>query len=133
MGVNYKGKKGKTVADEAIPVADHHTESKSIALPSGGIVDEFKSIVGSTFVKHKDGAQESKSEEVAVAKVEKLHANVGVKMARTINTGNYESSKIEVSLHAPADMNEDDINATFDFAVSWIDAKMNELVTKYTG
>lgn len=114
-------------------VADHESSSHSISIPSpdGGIVEDLKTAVGHVLVQHPDGAKESNSEQVAVSAVKGPSANVGVKMGRKINTGNYSSSTVEVSLHAPCDLSEDDINSTFDFAVQWVDSKMAELLTKY--
>lgn len=133
-GPQYGNQKGDPHYANPIPVADQSYESHSIAIPhGGGILEELKTATGKVLIKHKDGSVENKSEEIAVTAVTSPHASVGVKMARTINTGNYESSKLEVSFYAPCDMNEDDINETFDFAVSWLDGKMNELITKYTG
>lgn len=50
---------------------------------------------------------------------------VGLELSNTINLGNFESARISVSLKVPCDHEE--INETFDFAVGWIDKRINDL------
>ena len=55
-------------------------------------------------------------------------ANVGVRMSRTINLGNFDSAKVEVSLYVPCAPHTKAIEAGYKLAVTWVDSKMAKLV-----
>ncbi|NIT54901.1 MAG: hypothetical protein GWN00_01235 [Aliifodinibius sp.] len=62
---------------------------------------------------------------------EKPLANLGVSLGTTINTGNYNNVKIQVSLHMPAGL--DEIDVVFEKALTWVDAKLNEVKSEVIG
>lgn len=53
-------------------------------------------------------------------------AEVGMMLGTTINTGNYESVRCEVSIKMPCKASE--IDETYDIAKAWVDNRLNELV-----
>ncbi len=57
-------------------------------------------------------------------------ANVGLSAAFTKNLGNYESIKMQVSLHMPCDPEK--IEETFVEVKEWVDAKMSSLMEEVT-
>lgn len=58
-------------------------------------------------------------------------ANVGFSLQRTINLGDYESIKIGVDIHIPSEVNEEEIEANYEFAKSWCEQKINEASEEY--
>lgn len=54
-------------------------------------------------------------------------ANVGMSIAQTINVGDYNSVRVEVSLHMPCEPNEEAINETQAAVQEWIDSKVGPL------
>lgn len=56
---------------------------------------------------------------------------MGVSGGRTINTGNYESVKITVSLNMPCAPT--DLDATYEFATNWVGDKLNEAIKGVKG
>jgi hypothetical protein len=58
-------------------------------------------------------------------------ANVGFSAKATRNLGNFESMQVSVSLHMPCYVGE--IDAVFDFAKEWVDAKMGEILEPLDG
>lgn len=55
-------------------------------------------------------------------------ANVGVMLNYTKNLGNYESLKVQVSLHLPAENVDTEIDAAFDRAFKWVEGKVKHIV-----
>ena len=51
-------------------------------------------------------------------------ANVGVAVGMTKNLGNYESVKVQISLHMPCAPDSEVIDQTFAFIEEWVDKKM---------
>ena len=52
-------------------------------------------------------------------------AHVGIELSRTINLGNYESLKMQVSVQLPCDVS--DIDKVYTQAKDWVDGKLTEL------
>lgn len=77
--------------------------------------------------KTKDGAVKESTENVGPVKMfEDPPCNVGMTAAMTINLGDYNSAKVQVSLHVPC--KHEEIDETFDFAKEWVETKVNTLV-----
>lgn len=60
--------------------------------------------------------------------VDKPMANVGMKVGQTVNLGNYESARIDISLFVPSEVEPAALDATFDFVQNWCDLKMTEVM-----
>lgn len=90
--------------------------------------EEIKTAVSSVVVKDKNGTQTVVNDEEAVVHGHGPFANVGVRLSRTINIGDYNSVKVEVSLNMPSVMVEPEIDEAFSFASGWVDQKMDELM-----
>ncbi len=56
-------------------------------------------------------------------------ANVGFTLADTKNLGNYESRKIQVSIHMPC--KPEDVNTTLKFVTEWVNVKMTQVLSTY--
>ena len=100
---------------------------------------EVTSAVAKTEVEIKNGktsVKQTESEEHLedVVSTEPL-ANIGVSAARTFNLGNYNSAKIQVSLHYPTTIN--DLDVTYEKVKNWVESKMeaiaNEVSTEIGG
>lgn len=69
-------------------------------------------------------SSETKEEGVLVESEEPL-ATVGFKAGRTMNLGNYNSIKVEVSLFMPCKVLE--VGETFEIVTAWVDEKISEI------
>lgn len=58
-------------------------------------------------------------------------ANVGFSVGRTINMGNYEALKIQVSINVPSIVSEEEIEGNYTFAKDWVESKMIEIIADY--
>lgn len=56
--------------------------------------------------------------------------NVGFRLGRKVNLGNYESLSVEVSLHVPA--GQEEVEEAFAAAREWVEAKLTEALDAYT-
>lgn len=65
--------------------------------------------------------------------VDKPMANVGMKVGRTINLGDYNSARIDLSLFLPCENTDEAINETFDLVETWCDLKMQGIMEEYEG
>jgi hypothetical protein len=52
--------------------------------------------------------------------------NVGFSASRTVNLGNYESLRVEVSLHVPCDQEE--VDEAFDAAQVWVQERLEKAI-----
>lgn len=59
------------------------------------------------------------------------YCQVGCAIGYTHNLGNYQSTKIEVSLTVPA--KPEDINETFAGAKEWVEERINQFVAEVSG
>lgn len=59
------------------------------------------------------------------------YANVGMKVGKTMNLGNYESVRVDVSLYVPCENDDEVINQTFDLVSNWCDLKMEGIIEEY--
>lgn len=85
-------------------------------------------VEGTVTTVHKSGASTEEAipvKEVVVTDNEPM-ANVGFSVAMTKNLGNYESVKVQVSLHMPSKTDTDSLNDTMMFAQMWVDEKMGK-------
>jgi len=107
-----KGKKGK---------ADPEAKAK------GGINLEAHQAKATTTVEGKDGEVTETVEFVGeVLLTDEVPHNVGVRFGRTVNLGDYNSAKIEVSLHVPCE--HDGVEGAYERAALWCQARIEELV-----
>ena len=58
--------------------------------------------------------------------------NVGVSIGYTKNLGNYESLKVNVSLHVPCENTLEAADIAFSTSQEWVDKKMAELLETIT-
>lgn len=90
-----------------------------------------KDIVGKVEKIGKGGVVES-TEEIKVGEIvvsdDKQMANVGVKLGRTINLGDFESLRVDVSLFMPSETDKKSLKKTFKFCKNWCDDKMDEVI-----
>lgn len=85
-------------------------------------------------VQHKDGSIVTKHEQVAPPTiVTPSMANVGMKLGTTINTGNYESVRVDVSLFMPSETSAEQLNDTFEAVSQWVDDKLAKMVEEIRG
>lgn len=93
---------------------------------------EQRDIKAELLVQHKvAGAlvnEKTTTEKVGEVVSERPMANVGVSLAHTKNLGNYESVKVQVSLHIPCEDNE--IDKSFEYVKDWVDTKIANVVTE---
>lgn len=75
------------------------------------------------------GAATEKTEVLGTVIESEPMCNVGISGGFTRNIGNYNSVKIQVSLHIPCA--EDDIESTFDYIQDWVDEKMGSIWDEY--
>lgn len=90
-------------------------------------------VIGKSHVKPKHGEAVDETEVVAVAQISGPTANVGYNIARTINLGDFESIKISVDIHVPSEVDEDEIEANYEFVKGWCEEKIEAIVKEYTG
>lgn len=89
-----------------------------------------KQIVGKVEKIGKDGEVEDTEEHVLgdmVVSDDKPMANVGVKIGKTSNLGNFESLRVDVSLFMPSETDKKSLNRTFKKCLKWCDNKMDEV------
>jgi len=84
---------------------------------------------GKTTVKHPDGSIEQEEEKVSSKEYEGQVCNVGFSLAHTMNLGNYESLRVEVSLHMPVYAHE--IDWAHEFGSKWVEDKMEAKIDNY--
>ena len=72
-------------------------------------------------------------EDIGTVVIKGPPANVGVSMSRTLNLGEFNSAKVEVSCHIPCKPTQEDMDGTFEFAKQWADEKMEILVDELKG
>jgi len=88
--------------------------------------------VGTAKKTYSTGATNETTEEVGEALMSsEPMCNVGVTCGITINTGNYNSVKLQVSLHAPSP--PDEIDEVFDFVEGWVDKKLQSMMEGVNG
>lgn len=63
--------------------------------------------------------------------IDKPMANVGMKVGKTFNLGNYESLRVDISLYLPCEPDDQSVSDTFDLVNTWVDKKMGEIVEEY--
>lgn len=85
---------------------------------------------GSTSSQIKGQEIKETKETVGEVLVSQEVANVGLTVAFTKNLGDYNSAKIQVSLHLPCEPEPDVINAAFEQITEWCDTKLSKLVNE---
>jgi len=81
---------------------------------------------GTVETQHPDGSVETQTEAVGDSVVvEEPMCNVGMSAGRTFNLGEFNSLKVQVSLHVPAKF--EDIEDAFTFTKEWVDNKLNAI------
>lgn len=90
---------------------------------------ERKQAKGRTTVTHPDGSMEQEEETVQEKAFEGPICNVGFSLAHTMNLGNYESLRFEVSLHMPVYAHE--IDWAHEFGSDWVEKKMEQKIENY--
>ena len=83
-----------------------------------------------TTVKYPNGATVNGDETVGEPVALVNPCNVGVRFGRTINTGNYENLRIEVSINVPCPHAE--VDGVFVWAKQWADSKLSSLIDEVT-
>lgn len=89
-------------------------------------------IVGKVETLAKDGTV-NETEEFILGEIvvddSKPMANVGVKLGRTIGTGEkFEFLRVDVSLFMPSDTDKKSLDKTFKKCLKWCDKKMDEVL-----
>ena len=83
---------------------------------------------GKVVMTDEDGKETETTEVVDEVTTDKPMANVGVSLGATINTGNYNSRRVEISLHMPSEMDKKSINKTFKRCLKWCDDKLDGII-----
>lgn len=104
-----------------------HTETASTPVKKAAKKKVLKKLPtkATTTVQYPEKSVVQTNEVVSQTVFSEPTCNVGVQAGMTINVGNYNSVKVGVTLNMPC--LEKDIDATFDKASQWVDAKMNKL------
>lgn len=98
--------------------------------PSGGTF-EVDTVKGIVTIKHADGSETIEELPVKEVLVTKKLLNVGMSAAMTFNLGNYESAKVNVSLHVPCESEE--LEDTYEFISNWVNGKMTKISDEIKG
>lgn len=72
----------------------------------------------------KNGVVQEVITPLSLSLAEGPQTNVRCEVGMTINLGNYQSAKINVSLEAPSNLDTDSLDKTFEFLKNWCDAKL---------
>jgi len=80
---------------------------------------------------HNETGEEEKEETLAVTKFLGPVSSVTVKYGATVNLGNWESARIDYSLHVPCYPEE--INQAFEFADQWVGDRVEQEAAKIRG
>ena len=90
-----------------------------------------KKIVGKVEKLAKNGVVED-TEEIVLGEMvvsdDVPMANVGVKLGKTMNLGDFESLRVDVSLFMPSETDKKSLNKTFKKCLKWCDGKMDEVL-----
>lgn len=57
-------------------------------------------------------------------------ATIGYRLSHTVNLGNYESLRCEVSLHIPAPVTDAGLEGAYQFTKDWVDAKLTAVMAE---
>jgi len=71
----------------------------------------------------KAGTSSTTTENVKEVELETPYMNVGMSLSKTVNLGNYENVKVQVSMHCPCKVGEQE--PVFDFVLDWCDTKLS--------
>ena len=119
MGLKIKAKaKAPTVAPEQAIAGDEAVNAKVG--------------VGSVSKEYPDGSIVEHQEVVGEKVTPDAPAYVSVSMGVTRNVGNYESVKIHVGITLPCAPTSDDIDATYNEAKGWVDARVEQINQEVT-
>ncbi len=95
-------------------------------------VQRKKDVTATTRTQHKESGdvtdETEEVEKVAESVTDHPLCNVGISMSHTKNLGDYESLRIEVSLHVPCENEE--IDDAFDATEEWVAAKLKATFEK---
>lgn len=88
---------------------------------------EVKGAQAEISVKNKDKSEQESVEKVGDDNLfEEPPCNVGITAGMTINLGDYNSAKVQVSIHIPC--KPEDIEEAYEFGRDWVEGKVTELV-----
>jgi hypothetical protein len=88
---------------------------------------EIKGAQAEISVKNKDKTEQETVEKVGDDVLfEDPPCNVGVTAGMTINLGDYNSAKVQVSIHIPC--KHEEIEEAYEFGRDWVEGKVTELV-----
>jgi hypothetical protein len=93
-----------------------------VSEPAKGSVATSKKEDGE-YVLHKTEAEEISKPQVFP---EKEMLKITINCGKTINLGNYESARVDISITVPT--TKDSLEDAYEFATSWVDNKMAEAV-----
>jgi len=121
----------KTVAKkpETKDIAKQSKETKLLVdgdEVSDGEIFNMKEPTGNVSLEYPDGT--TKNIQIKLANASNYvgpTVNVGISLGLTVNIGNYENVKAQVSLHVPC--SHEEIEDTYEFAKTWVDDKIEEL------
>ena len=124
MAINIQ----KKVDDEPTP-APTTTPVKPKPKPKPKPKDITKTVVEG-FVEKTSKTGGASTEKIVVTEVvsDAPMANVGISIAMTKNLGNYESLKVQVSIHMPTKTDLASLDDAFLFCQTWADNKMAEVL-----
>jgi len=94
------------------------------------VIIEKTKVVGKSSIEDKNGSVVESEETLATMVSNEQMANVGISLGYTKNLGNYESAKVQVSIHLPSLPETESLNTAFAFAEKWANDKMEEIVSQ---
>lgn len=71
-----------------------------------------------------NGVVKADSTPVALSLAEGPQTHIEVAVGTTVNMGNYQSARIDVSIRAPSNLDTDSLDKTFEFLKNWCDTKL---------
>lgn len=90
-------------------------------------MNELTQIYGVASVTDQNGVVKETITPVALSLAEGPQTRVKCAVGMTINLGNFQSARIDVSLEAPSNLDTDSLDKTFEFIKNWIDVKSSAM------
>lgn len=87
-------------------------------------------VTGIATVTEKSGAVTETKHKVGLVVYDGPVAEVGCEMSHTMNLGNYQSAKLQVSLKGPSNIDSTSLDNTFEYIKEWCDTKLSAMIAE---
>jgi hypothetical protein len=88
----------------------------------------LEQLVGVATVTEPTGAVKETQEKLSLTLNQGPTAEVACEIGFTLNMGNFQSTKMLVSLKAPSNIDPDSLDKTYEYIKNWVDKKLTALV-----